>query len=112
MYILNWDPEDRLLEANLAGPVTAGEAAAFVDDLRTLLVELAHTDFSLLIDAGRARGGEPVGAALADARSMAIFAGASRIRCILADEEALVAHTESRFDAVMQGAEAYELRAA
>jgi hypothetical protein len=112
MYILNWDPEDRLLEANLAGTVTPGEASAFVDDVRGLLLELAHTDFSLLIDAGRARGGETVGSALDDVRSMAIFAGASRIRCILADEEALVSHTESRFDAVMRGAEAYELRAA
>lgn len=112
MYILNWDTESRLLEANLAGIVTEGEAEAFLDDLRVLLTEAAHTEFAFLLDAGRTRHSGAVASALEDARTMAIFAGATRLRCILNDETELFEQIDRRLEPVLCGTEVYELRAA
>ncbi|MGE0000931.1 MAG: hypothetical protein AB7F50_06765 [Fimbriimonadaceae bacterium] len=112
MYILNWDHESRLLEANLAGIVTEGEADAFLDDLRALLREAAHSEFAFILDAGRARQSGAVSSTLEDARTMAIFAGATRLRCILNDEEELFQQVERRLEPVLGGTEVYELRAA
>lgn len=112
MYIVQWDADRQLLEANLAGAVTPGEATAFLDDVREALTKVAHTGFAFVLDAGRAKLSEASVTAIEDARTMAIFAGAARLRCILDDEDTLVNQIEQNFDAVLQGTEVYELRAA
>lgn len=108
MYILNWNPSVRQVEASFGGAVTAAEAEVFLEDFRALVVSDDVRDFDLLIDYAKvSRMDDGIREVLDSAREMAQFSGARKVTVVARDEADAESWTNVRLQQVLEGTEEY-----
>lgn len=108
MYLLNWNPDEKRIEASFGGFVSRGEALVFADELREMLVERRDTSFSLVVDYSTAsRLDENVNEIFAETRETCLFSGADKITFIARDESEASRMTSARLQQVLEGREEY-----
>ena len=106
MYLISWMDEDARIEASLGGRVTAEEMAVFQEELAEVLDTISNKPFLLVLDYAKAKNFDlETRAVLADLKDFCFANGAGKIVSIVQDEEALIAETTGRMQAVLEGRE-------
>ncbi len=112
MYILNWNPNERQVEASFGGVLTRAEADVFMSDLHELLHSEGPNDFEFVVDFGKvSRMDDGVQSVFVLAGELAHNAGASLVTFVTRDEDESVGWTNDRLQHVLEGDErvvAYE----
>lgn len=108
MYILNWNPSERQVEASFGGVLTRGEADCFLNDLRTLVTAEEVTEFEFVVDYAKvSRMDDDVPQVLDFAREIAQFAGATATVFVTRSEDEVNGWTGARLQQVLEGTERY-----
>ena len=108
MYLLNWNPDDKQIEACFGGRVSKGEAMVFCDDLRDMLAEHGNGTFSVLVDYSTASQLESqVEKLLQGARGACLESGAGHVTFVTRDEAEAERLRQERIDSVLAGKERY-----
>ena len=108
MYILNWNPSERQIEASFGGVITHGESEVFLDELRDLLRTDNLGNFELVLDFAKvSRMDGDVNAAFESAREVAQFSGASMVTFITRNDDEVANLTNGRLQQVLEGTERY-----
>jgi len=108
MYLINWDPSAKRIEASFGGCITNGEAEVFLEELREQLVQCQGDEFCMVLDyATTKRLDSHVLEAFATARKAGWDAGAKKVVFVARDENEAVALTDSRLQQVLDGLEEY-----
>lgn len=108
MYILDWNPNSRTVEASLGGAVTRNEADVFLSDLQSLVAPEDVANFEFVLDYAKvSRMDDEVFDALSSAREIAKFAGAAHITFVTRHDEDASGWTNARLQEVLEGSERY-----
>lgn len=108
MYLISWMDEEARIEASLGGRVTAEEMAVLQDELREVLETLSNKPFLLVLDYANAKTFDvETREILADLKDFCFANGAGKIVSIVQDEEAMVAQTTERIQAILEGREQF-----
>lgn len=108
MYLINWDPSVKRIEASFGGCITNGEAEVFLEEFREQLSACKGQDFCVVLDyATTKRLDSNVLEAFAAAREDGWSAGAKKVIFVARDESEAVALTDSRLQHVLDGREEY-----
>lgn len=108
MYLINWDPSEKRIEASFGGCITNGEAEVFLEEFREQLSACQGQEFCVVLDyATTKRLDSNVLEAFAAARQDGWNAGAKKVVFVARDENEAVALTDSRLQHVLEGREEY-----
>lgn len=108
MYLINWDPSAKRIEASFGGCITNGEAEVFLEELHEQLSACKGNDFCMVLDyATTKRLDSHVLEAFESAREAGWEAGANKVVFVARDENEAVALTDAHLQAVLEGREEY-----
>ncbi|MBX3096368.1 MAG: hypothetical protein KF812_05855 [Fimbriimonadaceae bacterium] len=108
MYILNWNPEQNLIEASFGGFVTNAEAEVFAEEFREVLLDLGDNRFEAVIDFAMVpRMEDKVLDSIKETRETALFAGANCITFVARNEDETASLVDERLQQVLEGKERY-----
>lgn len=108
MYLIDWKPETRTIEASLGGVVTAAEAEVFAAEIIALAGTSPAEQTTILIDRSRAHRIEGEAKAVLGSMRDALHLKAEvRIMELVGLQEHVVETTSERLQHVLDGRERY-----
>ena len=108
MYLMNWNPESRQLDASFGGAVSRAEADVFLKDLRAVLNQEKLSDFEFVLDFAKMKSVDEAASHVFEfAREIAQIAGAKRVTFVTRDDDEVAGFTDSRLQQVLEGNERY-----